>query len=290
MPLKGVAPKIVTPPKPKILISGKSGVGKTFFALDFPDPYYMDIEGGATRPQYQKKLLEVKATYFGKEQGSQDFREIIEQTKLLATTKHQHRAVIYDSFSKLYNLEAAIAEATVGSDYGRDKKMANQPTRQLMRWIDKLDMAVIIICHSKDKWERKGSELTYGGTTFDGYDKLEYELDLWLEVVKEGKNRVFKVKKSRIESFVEGNEYPLDYKVFAEMYGKEVMDRTSVPVELADDVMVAEIERLIAVMKIEPDQVQAWKTKASVESFTEMSKDQGQKLLDYLNKKLQGGK
>lgn len=290
MPLKAVVPKIEMPPKPKILISGKPGVGKSFFALDFAEPFYMDIEGGAKRPQYQKKLIEVKAGYFGKENGSQDFREIIDQTKLLATTKHQYKTVIYDSFSKLYNLEAAIAEATVGNDYGRDKKEANKPTRQLMRWIDKLDLAVIIICHAKDKWERRGSEISYAGTTFDGYDKLEYELDLWLEVIKEGKNRSFRVKKSRIEAFVEGNEYPLDYKEFARMYGEDIINKESVPLKLASEETVKEIERIVGVMKIAPDEVQAWLKKEDAETFADFAEDRAQKLLDSLNKKLQGGK
>ncbi len=288
--LKGVKPEIVKPGKPKILLSGRSGVGKSIFSLDFPAPYYMDIEGGATRPQYQKKLLETGAIYFGKDQGSQDFQEIIAQTKALATTKHDRKSVVFDSFTKIYNLEAAIAEAAVGNDFGRDKKEANRPTRQLIRWLDKLDMAVILICHQRDKWERKGGQLVCTGTTFEGYDKLEYEFDLWLEIQKDGKNRSFVVKKSRVEAFIEGNEYPLEFKVFAEMYGKEILDKESVPVEMASAETVSEIERLIAVMKTAPEEVQAWKNKADVDSFSEMPKDKATKLLDLLNKRLQGAK
>ena len=54
--LKAKAPEEVKPTKPKMLISGESGVGKTMFALDFPKPYLFDTEGGATREQYQDKL------------------------------------------------------------------------------------------------------------------------------------------------------------------------------------------------------------------------------------------
>lgn len=290
MSLKGVKPEVIKPGKPKILLSGRSGVGKTLFSLDAPAPYYMDIEGGATRPQYQKKLLETGALYFGKDQGSQDFKEIIEQTKTLATTKHDRKTAIYDSFTKIYSLEAAIAEATVGNDFGRDKKEANRPTRQLIRWIDKLDMVVILICHQRDKWERKNGQLICTGTTFDGYDKLEYEFDLWIEAQKEGKNRSFIVKKSRVESFVEGNEYPLDFKAFADLYGSDIINKESVPVQIASPEMVAEIERLIMVMKIESDEVQTWKNKANIDAFSEMEKSKAEKLLEHLNKKLQGAK
>lgn len=288
--LKAVKPEIIKASKPKMLISGKSGVGKTRFALEFIRPYLFDIEGGAVRDQYRKQLIASGGSYFGKEEGSQDFKAVIEETKALATTKHDYRTAIFDSFSKLYNLEAAIAEATVGNDYGKDKKEANKPTRQLMRWIDKLDLSVILICHQRDKWERRGKEIIHAGTTFDGYDKLEYDLDLWIEIHKEGKNRVFIVKKSRIESFIEGNEYPLEFKLFAEMYGKDVIESASTPLKLVDAEAAAEIERLISVMKIEPDQVQAWLKKEDAETFADFSEDRAKKLLDALNKKLQGGK
>src|SRR5258708_34625666 len=175
MALKAKSPEEVKPTKPKMLISGESGVGKTFFSLEFPTPYLFDVEGGATREQYQHKLKKAGGVYFGKEEGSQDFSSVIKETKELCTTKHSYKTAIYDSFTFLYMLEAAIAEADKGSDFGRDKKMANIPTRQLMSTLEKLDMNVILVCHSKTKWERKtvsGKEqIIDTGTTFDGYDK-----------------------------------------------------------------------------------------------------------------------
>ena len=131
MALKAKAPVDVKPTKPKFMISGESGVGKTFFALDFPKPYLIDSEGGATREQYQAKLKKSGGAYFGKEEGSQDFKAVIEEVKQLTTTKHEYKTLIIDSFTYLYMLEASEAEAKGGSDFGRDKKMANIPTRQL---------------------------------------------------------------------------------------------------------------------------------------------------------------
>ena len=70
--LKAKQPEQVKPTKPKMLISGESGIGKTFFALDFPKPYLFDTEAGATREQYQEKLKKSGGVYFGKEEGSQE--------------------------------------------------------------------------------------------------------------------------------------------------------------------------------------------------------------------------
>lgn len=286
--LKAKQPEEVKPSKPKMLISGESGVGKTFFALDFPKPYLFDTEGGATREQYQSKLKKNQGAYFGKEQGSQNFQTVIEETKALCVEKHPYVTAIYDSFTYLYMLEAAIAEADKGSDFGRDKKMANIPTRQLISTLEKLDMNVILICHSKDKWERKTSggkeQIINVGSTFDGYDKLEYILDLWIEILKGGKT--FMVRKSRINSFVQGNSYPLSYDKFAELYGKDVMEKAPVPLVLANSAQLTQLEGLIEALNISIEQQTKVLSSFDVDKFNDLTEDQCQKVIESLQKKI----
>jgi hypothetical protein len=270
MNLKGVKPEIVEVPKPKFMLSGRSGVGKTMLALDFPKPYYIDTEGGAVRQQYRKKLADTGGAYFGKEQGSQDFNTVIEEIKSLATTKHNFKTLVIDSFSHLYNTAAAIAEEKIGNDFGRDKKEANRPTRQLMRWLETIDMTVILICHAKEKWERRGRDIVNTGTSFDGYDKLEFSLDLWLEANKLGNTRSLLVKKSRIESFPEGLEIPLDYKEFSRLYGKETVERDAAPVVMATPEQVSRLKELLEVVKIDADVVATWLKRAQADDFKDM--------------------
>jgi GTPase SAR1 family protein len=286
MGLKAVKPEIVKPSKPKFMISGKSGVGKTQFALSFEKPYLFDTEGGAVREQYMKKLVESKGAYFGKEQGSQDFKMVIEEVKSLATTKHDFQTLVLDSFTKVYNTEAAIAELEVGNDFGRDKKEANKPTRQLVRWLEKIDMTVILVCHQKDKYSRKGNEVSYVGTTFDGWEKLEYDLDLWIEIQKLGKERTFIVKKSRIASFIEGSEHPLDYKHFCELYGREVIAAPVTPLIMASPAQVAEIKKLVELVRLDEEIVEKWLKKAEADDFDEMSSDQINKCINFVKSKL----
>lgn len=282
--LKGKEPEQVQVSKPKFLISGESGVGKTFFALDFPKPYLIDTEAGATRSQYQDKLKKSGGVYFGKEEGSQDFNSIIEEVKALATTKHDYKTLIIDSFSYIYLLEAAEAELKGGSEFGRDKKEANKPTRQLMSWLNKLDMNVILICHSKPKWKKVGKELVSDGNTFDGYDKLEYILDLWIEIVKGGKT--FLIKKSRISSLPQDSSMPLSYTHFAEVYGANIIEAPSSPAELATKDQIDRILKLIEALNITPEQIEKWFSKVDVESWEEMTTKQIQGLIELLNKKI----
>ena len=286
--LKAVRPEVVEEGKPKFMISGKAGVGKTFFALAFPSAYYIDTEGGAVRKQYREKLITAGGAYMGKDQGSQDFNTVIDELKVLATTRHGYKTLIIDSFSHLYNLAAAIAEEKIGNDFGRDKKEANRPTRQLMRWIDNLDMNVILVCHQKDKWERKGKDIINSGTTFDGFDKMEFILDLWVEINKLGRERTFIVKKSRIDSLPEGLEMPLEYGKFAELYGKSIIEKPSEPIRMATAEHVAELNTLLSVINVDKAETDKWLTKAKVDSFEEMTEEHIASCINFLKKKLAG--
>lgn len=286
MALKGKKPELVKRSKPKFILSGKSGVGKTFLMLEFPKPFVIDCEGGAVEPQYIEKMKKVGASYMGKDEGSQDFKTVIEQLKELATTKHDYQTLVIDSFSKLYNLTAAIAEETVGNIYAADKKAAQKPTRQLQIWMDKLDMTICLICHSKAKWEN-GQPV--GVTTFDAWDKLEYDLNLWVELVQTGKRRDLLVRKSRLTGFVLGNSYPADYETFAKLYGQEIIEKPTEQLVLATSTQIAELKNLVATFNISEAEQKKSLDKRDVDSYEELSNEQITEMISGLTSKLPKG-
>ena len=281
--LKAKKPELIKPSKPKFILSGKAGAGKTMFMLDFKRPFVIDTEGGCTEPQYVEKMRISGAGYMGKEEGSQDFKTVIEQVKELATTKHDYQTLVLDSFSKLYNLTAAIAEEKVGNVYQADKKEAQKPTRQLQLWMDRLDMVICLVCHSKAKWDNGQPT---GTTTFDGWDKLEYDLNLWIELVQTGKKRDIVVRKSRLEGFVLGNSYPADYDTFAKLYGKEIIEKPSEQLVLASPEQVAEAKHLVGVFNISDDDQNKALKKYDCESYEELTTDEIGKIISNLKSKL----
>lgn len=282
--LKAVDPKTAEPSKSKILIYGKPGVGKTWASLDFPSVYYVDTEGGANLDHYTDKLKKSGGMYFGPEQGSQDFGEVLDQVKALATEKHNYKTLVIDSLSKVYNLQILRDQERLGDKdaFGASKKNAIRLTKQLCDWVDRIDMNVILIAHEKTLWENGESK----GVTFDAWEKLEYELNLCLNIQKRGAERVAQIKKSRLNKFPEMESFTWSYQEFAQRYGKSLIESDVVQIELANEFQVLEVKRLVSLLKIDEDTVLKWFEKTKTDSFENMSKDNINKIITQLTQKL----
>lgn len=288
--LKAKSPELSVRRKPKIAIYGKSGVGKTFNALDFPKCYYIDTEGGAKEKEYIEKMKASGAAYFGPEDGANDLKEVVGQFKALATEEHGYLTVIVDSITKPFNTLIGMEQERLGESdaYGASKKPAVALMRSLYTWIDRVDMNVIIIAHAKDEYGMVGGKREQIGLTADAHDKLEYELELAAEVQKQGPKRVIRIRKSRIAAFEEGKFYAWNYDDFADRYGRADIERGMVRVELASTADVEEIRRLVDVMKVDDSITSKWTSKAGVDTFEEFTVDQAAGILKWLNEKLKG--
>lgn len=285
--LRGKDPDNAVQSKAKILIFGAAGVGKTWVSMDFANVYYVDIEGGANRDHYRKKLKDSGAAYFGPEDGSQSFDTVIEETVTLATTKHRFKTVVYDSFSKLFGTAANEEEERLLADnkkveFGIEKKAAIRKTRRLIRWLDRIDMNVILICHEKSLW-KDGEQI---GTTYDGWDKLEYELDLTLNIHRRGDKRVAQVRKSRLVEFPDKTVFDWSYSEFAARYGKDVLEGNTRAIDLATPEQVAALNQLVKVVRIDQEVIDKWLTKANADSFEEMDTSTIAKCIEYLTKQV----
>lgn len=283
--LKGHDPAQISPSKPKILIYGAPSVGKTWTSLEFPSVYYIDTEGGANLPHYAAKLKKSGAAYMGPDDGALDFKSVIEEIQTLATTDHPYKTLVIDSFSKLFNTQVALtAEAMEKSKtedaFGASKKPAVGLTRRMVAWLDRLDMNVILICHERSQW-RDGKEV---GITFDGYDKLMYELHLALHITKQGPSRKAKVVKSRLEAFPDADSFEWSYAAFSERYGKTVMEASAKKVEMATPEQLKAYQDLLAAVKVEPETLEKWN--AACENVAELESSMLQKRIDWLRGKL----
>lgn len=274
--LVAVAPETVEPKRPNLLIYGPPGVGKTWTGLDFPSVYYIDTEGGADLDHYRKKLRNSGGKYLGPDQGSLDFDVVIEQIQALATEKHPYRTVVIDSISKLWNVALSDEQEMLGSKdaFGAYKKAPTRKYNSLVKWVSRLDMNAIFIAHQKDLWglDDKGQRAMVG-YTYDGQEKLEYDLHLVLRIAKVGMSRYAYIGKSRLPSFPEHENFDWSYQEFAARYGRDVIEREAAPLVLASADQLTELNKLLAVVKMPDD----WQTKifkaASVEAWEDIDSE-----------------
>lgn len=273
------------------MIFGPSGVGKTFFTLTFPKPFYIDTEGGADLKHYQERLKQAGGVYLGPEDGALDFATVLEQMQALATEKHEFKTLIIDSITKIYQTAIANEAERLGDKdaFGASKKPAIGWMRRLVNWTMKLDMNVWFVAHDVAEWgpDPKSGQRTEIGRIPDVWDKLIYELDLTLHAIKRGPARIAIVRKSRLTGFPDAEQFDLDYKAFAERYGKDYIEAPTKQIVLATKVQLDEITRLLGIVKVEEADIEKIKTKAGVESWAELSTEQADKTIKWLTKKIQ---
>jgi hypothetical protein len=287
--LKGTTPELIRPRKPKILVFGGAGYRKTSWAISWPGSYMIDAEGGATQPEYIEKMRASGASYLGPDEGAGSFETVMDQVRALATERHDRRTLIIDSATKLFANEVAreaerLANARKKNEFSADKKPAIAYMRQLCWWLQRIDMNVILICGETSEWAKvEGGDREQVGATFDlGWPRLEYELDLAVQVIKAGPRYLGKVRKSRLAAFPQTSTFDWTYEAFVEKYGRDVIEQQSVPITFATTEQLAEIERLLEIVKLPDGTVDKWLADANVSGWNEISQERAGKAIEYL--------
>lgn len=290
MALRGVKPEAIQK-RLKALFYGAAGVGKTTAAIQFPKPYLIDTEKGAENEQYTKILQQSGGMVF----QTSDFDDLLKEVKSLLTEKHEYKTLIIDPLTTLYNdlldrsamiLKAQSKEKdATGTEFGRHYGEANKKMKHLLALLLRLDMNVIITSHAKNEY---AGNMTLVGSTFDCYKKLDYLFDLVFEIQKRGSERVGIIKKSRLESFPDGDTFPFSYEEIANRYGKEILERDAIAQIIASDKQVKELEKLISLLKVPEETYQKWLDKSDSQKFEEMPERAIQICIDYLVSQIQG--
>lgn len=292
MALRGVKPTAIQK-RLKALFYGMAGVGKTTAAISFPKPYLIDTEKGAENAQYTKILEKNGGSIF----QTSDFDELLKEVRSLLSEKHEYKTLIIDPLTTLYNdlLDKCALQLknnskekdTTGTEFGRHYGEANKKVKHLLALLLRLDMNVIITSHAKTEYSG-GKEMNVIGTTFDCYKKLDYLFDLVFEIQKRGKDRIGIVKKSRIETFPDGETFPFSYDEIATKYGKEILEKDTIAQEIATFEEVKEIEKLIDLLKVPEEIWQKWLDKGESQKWEEMPRPAIQKCIEYIKNQVKG--
>lgn len=252
--------------KLKVFMHGGPGVGKTFASIQFPNSYDIDCEHGTET--YSAELLASGSAVF----HTTALPEIIQEVRGLLTEQHDYRTLIIDPITIPFDDLLDQAAAEVGEDFGRHHGRANREMKRLARLILQLDMNVVVTAHAKPVY---GPNLTLLGQTFDGWKRLEYLFDLVVELKRDAKGRrIARVAKSRIPSFKEGEEFEWSFAAVKERWerfaGVGALDRAARVVELATAEQVAELEALLARVRLPEGTPAKWLAKAGVDEWEDM--------------------
>ena len=272
----------------KMFVYGMAGVGKTLAALRFPNSYIIDTEKGT---DFYHDTISKSGSAVLQTTNPDDVKE---ELKALLTTKHQYKTLIIDPITQIYN---AVQEkwTKLFEKYSKTQKdsevqdfgmrywsKVKSEFKAIQRLILALDMNVIITSHQKDVYGQGFNKI---GVTYDSMKGEDYLYDLVFRIDRRGDQRVAVKIKERAD--IGAEKFPASfewtYENFCKFYGKEIVEKESIPVELADKGTVDRVRNLVNMLRIDESVIEKWYEKAKVSDFSEMTKSQIDSCEKYLN-------
>jgi hypothetical protein len=278
MALRGKKPEAVVK-RLKLFMYSAAGVGKTTAAIQFPKCYVIDCERGTEQAGYAKRIIEAGGSVF----QTTELSEVITEVKSLLTTKHDFHTLVIDPITTVYNDQLEKSERMVGSYFGRHYGAANKEMKRLYNLLMALDMNIVMTAHAKKEY---GDNLKVTGYTFDGWKQLDYWFDLVVELGKKGKRRFGKVKKTRIETFPDEDEFEWSYEAIKSRYDAAILERDARQVALATPEQVSEMKSLLSIVRLPEGTEDKWFAKAGVDCFDDMPAELLTKCIDYVKNRL----
>lgn len=276
----------------KLFLFGPPGSRKTTSALQFPKSVLIDLERGSE--QYTKTIN--KAGSIVLETNNPD--EVMAEIKALLTEKHEYRTLIIDpvtifyqalqdKWSRIFEHHAKTEKEKELQDFGmRYWGRVKGEYKSFLRMLLQLDMNLIMTSHQKDIYGPNMQKIGIGPDSMKG-DNYVFDYVFRLNVV--GDKAIAITEKQRSEP-LEPQKFPSEfewnYQNFLKFYGAEIIERESVAVPLATSEQVAEITRLLEVVKVNDEDITKLFTKHDVDGWAELTAEAIQKYIDNLKKKI----
>jgi len=292
MTLKAKKPE-VKEKRLKMFIFGPAGVGKTTGVIQFPSSYIIDTEHGTDF--YSDSINKAKSVVL----HSLNPDEIKDELRALLTEQHNYKTLIIDPITQVYNAtqekwtrvfekHAKNEKDAEVQDFGmRYWGKVKGDFKSIQRIMLALDMNVIITSHQKDVY---GTGFSKVGVTYDSMKGDDYLFDLVFRVErKNGTLMAYKVKeRAEIGKEKFPAEFEWSYANFLKYYGKQIVEKDAAPIVMASIEQVAKIQELVEIVKIPEETINGWFLKADVAEWSEMTGEQIQKAIDFVQKKLDG--
>lgn len=295
MPLRAKSPEAKSK-RVKMMMFGPAGVGKTTALIGWKNSLIIDMEKGCDN--YHETINKNGSVVF----QTTNPDEVKEEIKSFMTEKHPYTTIcidpvtvlygaIQEKWTRIFSKYADTEKATELQDFGfRYWAKVKSDYKAIMRMLLTCDANVILTAHQKDLYGEGMKKVGLGSDSMRGDEHI---FDYVFQLTQNAKGqRIAVTKKERSE--IGKNKFPAEfewsYPNFQIYYGKENLERESTPVPLATPEQVSQVKDLLSRVKVEDNWEADCLTKADVDEWSEMTAEKIGKVIEFLNKKLTGGK
>lgn len=291
MALKAKTPE-VKEKKLKMFLFGPPGSRKTTSAIQFPKSVLIDMERGSEN--YSKSLEKAGSVVL----NTTNPDEVLEEVHALLTEKHEYLTLILDPVTIFYESTqekwTRIFEKYTDNEKNKELQdfgmrywgRVKSNYKAMLRMLLKLDMNIIMTAHQKDIYGSSMNKIGVGPDSMKG-DNYFFDNVFQLNVVN-GK-AIANTIKQRSEPLYPPkfpDSFEWSYDNFCDYYGKDILERASVPVEMAKPEQVSRLNMLVDGLKVPPETIEKWLTKCDVDKFEEMTAKDIASLIEYCEKKV----
>ena len=260
-----------------LLIAGESGSGKSFFVANLKNALIFDTDIGGGLAYADARIQANGSERI--EAGT--YLEVLEEIKRRRSSLKDITTLAIDHLTTLQQ-EAVIRHNPTGEDdFGRSYDRAAREWRKIREFVRVGNFTLVCTSHLKNKYEKK--KVT--GMTADASKNIEGDFQMVLHLDKGKFPPVARVNKWRRDPDDPRGAvpacFPLTVDCVSKIHGYPLNDaRHETP--MASGPQVAEIQRLISVVKLPEGMVAKWMAKAKAESWEDFTQPDIQKCIDYL--------
>ena len=278
----------------KMMVFSSPGLGKTTAAINWPKSVIIDMEHGTDN--YHDTIIKNGSVVL----PTTNPDEVKDEIKTLLTENHTFRTVVIDpvtilyqaiqeKWTRIFSKYADTEKATELQDFGfRYWAKVKSDYKAIMRMLLACDMNVILTAHQKDVYGEGMKKVGFGSDSMKGDEHI---FDYVFQLTMDGQGRrtaITKKERAEVGKAKFPAEFEWSYANFKVYYGAESLEREATPTPLASPESVAEVKRLLGIVKVEDDWETTVLTKADVDNWEELTAEKIAKCIEFLSKRLKG--
>lgn len=269
------------------LIEGESGNGKSFFLANIPDSVIYDVDLGGGLAYLDARI---------KKNGSEreelySYKDVLDDLRKRAAEGRLKKNIAIDHVTGLHQAAVLKYNPSQESDYGRSGNRATYDWRSIREFARTFDCNLWVIAHLKAEYEKDKQV----GKTADGAKNIEADMHIVLRLENKKENKTYPsvahvVKWRRDPEDPRGAvpaSFPFSVEEFSKIFGAD-FQRKRKDVAFAKPETVAEVSRVLEFLgEDRKAELKAkWFSAAGVEKFEQMTEEQIQACLAFLQKEM----